>query len=65
MGFCSVLANPESAPKIDFSSYKSKIPIPGLVDSLQKQYEAFKVPYPADKLTSEVNAQEKTAVRIL
>lgn len=60
---CRVLANPAAAPKIDFASYKSKIPIAGLVDSLQKQYEAMKVPYPADKLTTEVNNQEKTAVR--
>jgi len=54
-----VLANPEAAPKIDFAAYKSKIPIPGLVDSFQKQYDALKVPYPADKLTTAVNAQEK------
>jgi len=56
-----VLANPEAPPKLNFGEYKSKIPIAGLVDSLQKQYDALKVPYPADKLTTEVNAQEKSA----
>jgi len=56
-----VLSNPETPPKLNFAEYKSKIPIAGLVDSLQKQFEALKVPYPADKLTSEVNAQEKQA----
>jgi len=56
-----VLANPDAAPKLNFAEYKSKIPIAGLVDSLQKQYEALKVPYPADKLSSEIAAQEKQA----
>ncbi|ODN01728.1 ATP synthase subunit d, mitochondrial [Orchesella cincta] len=49
----------QKPPKIDFAAYKSKIAIPGLVESFQKQYDAVKVPYPADKLTPEVNAQEK------
>ncbi|CAL8092664.1 unnamed protein product [Orchesella dallaii] len=56
-----VMANPEVAPKLDFAAYKAKIAVPGLVDSFQKQYEAIKVPYPADKLTPDVNAQEKQA----
>jgi len=56
-----VLSNPETAPKLDFSAYKAKIPIAGLAESFQKQYEALKVPYPADKLTADVNAQEKSA----
>jgi len=56
-----VLANPENAPKLDFAAYKAKIPIAGLAESFQKQYEALKIPYPADKVTSEINAQEKKA----
>jgi len=56
-----VLANPDTAPKLNFAEYKSKIPIAGLVDSLQKQYDALKVPYPADKLSPEIAAQEKQA----
>jgi hypothetical protein len=42
--------------------YKSKIS-PALVESFQKQYDAFKVPYPADKLSSEIASQEQQAVR--
>ncbi|XP_071578061.1 ATP synthase subunit d, mitochondrial [Temnothorax nylanderi] len=52
-------ANPEAPPKLDWAYYKKSIPIPGLVDKFQKEYESFKVPYPADKYTSEVEAQEK------
>ncbi|XP_024877425.1 ATP synthase subunit d, mitochondrial-like [Temnothorax curvispinosus] len=52
-------ANPEAPPKLDWAYYKKSIPIPGLVDKFQKEYESFKVPYPVDKYTSEVEAQEK------
>jgi len=58
-----VLANPESPPKIDFAFYKKKVPVAGLVDNFQKQYEALKVPYPADTVSSQIAAQEKEAVR--
>jgi len=58
-----VLSNPEAPPKLDFSAYKGKIPIAGLVDSFQKQYDAVKVPYPADKLSSEIAAQESKAMQ--
>lgn len=53
----SVLANPEAAPKIDWAAYKSKVAIPGLVESFQKNYEALKVPYPADNVSASVDAQ--------
>lgn len=51
----AMMANPEQPPKIDWAAYKSKIPIPGLVESFQKSYESLKVPYPADTLSSEVD----------
>lgn len=51
----AVLANPEQSPKIDWAAYKSKVPLAGLVDQFQKSYEALKVPYPADNLSSEVD----------
>lgn len=54
-----VNANPADPPKLDFSAYKGKIPIPGLVDSFQKQYESLKVPYPSENLTPKINEQEK------
>jgi len=56
-----VMANPEKAPKIDWAFYKSKVGVAGLVDTFQKQYEAFSVPYPADKLTGDIANQEKQA----
>lgn len=52
-------ANPETAPKIDWSYYKRTITTPGLVDKFQKEYEALSIPYPADKYTSNIEAQEK------
>lgn len=55
-------ANPETPPKIDWAYYKKNIPVPGLVDKFQKEYESFKVPYPADKYTSEIEAREKEMV---
>lgn len=56
---CSVVANPEVAPKIDWAFYKSKVAVPGLVDSFQKSYEAVKISYPTDNLTSQIETQEK------
>ncbi|CAH2235040.1 ATP synthase subunit d, mitochondrial [Pararge aegeria] len=52
-----VLANPAEPPKIDWAVYKQTIPVAGMVDNFQKQYAALKVPYPADTLTSKVDAQ--------
>ncbi|XP_047993373.1 ATP synthase subunit d, mitochondrial [Leguminivora glycinivorella] len=52
-----VLANPPEPPKINWALYKQTVPIPGMVDNFQKQYEALKIPYPADTLTAKVDAQ--------
>lgn len=52
------MSNPESAPKIDWAYYKSRVAVPGLVDTFQKNYEGIKIPYPPDNLTSQVVAQE-------
>jgi hypothetical protein len=57
--------NPETPAKIDWTYYKKNVPMPGLVDKFQKEYESFKVPYPADKYTSEVEAEEKQVVQYL
>lgn len=57
-----VLEYPENAPKIDWSFYKSRVPVAGMVDNFQKQYEAFKIPYPADNVTAQIAEQEKAAV---
>lgn len=55
----SVLANPEQAPKIDWDHYRKLVPIAGMVDSFQKQYDAVKIPYPTDNVTPQVEAQAK------
>jgi len=55
----SVLANPEQSPKIDWAYYKSRVAVPGLVESFQKSYESLKVPYPADNLTPQVENLRK------
>lgn len=56
----SVLANPETPPKIDWAAYKGKVPVAGMVDNFQKQYEALKVPYPADTVSAQVDQQKST-----
>ncbi|KAG8234153.1 hypothetical protein J437_LFUL014521 [Ladona fulva] len=57
-----VLANPESLPKIDWSFYKNRVPVAGMVDTFQKQYEGLKIPFPNDTYTPAVEAQEKQAM---
>ncbi|XP_032685043.1 ATP synthase subunit d, mitochondrial-like [Odontomachus brunneus] len=52
-------AYPETIPKIDWAFYKKNIAMPALVDKFQKEYEAFSVPYPADKYTSVIEDEEK------
>lgn len=54
-------ANPESLPKIDWAYYKKHIAAASLVESFQKQYETLSIPYPADKYTAAIDAEEKQA----
>eukprot|EP00088_Acartia_fossae_P055057 TRINITY_DN6390_c0_g1_i1.p2 TRINITY_DN6390_c0_g1~~TRINITY_DN6390_c0_g1_i1.p2 ORF type:complete len:178 (+),score=66.74 TRINITY_DN6390_c0_g1_i1:34-567(+) len=49
---------PETAPAIDFAAYKSKITVPGMVDSFAEKYGALNVPYPSDQgRLAEIDAQ--------
>ena len=57
-----VLANPENPPAIDWAAYSSKITIPGLVESFQKQYEALKIPYPENKVGHLIDTQKAEVV---
>lgn len=59
----SVLANPENPPKIDWAAYKKSVPIAGMVDNFQKQYEAVKIPFPADTVTSQVEQQKSQVAK--
>ncbi|KAH8388642.1 hypothetical protein KR093_011736 [Drosophila rubida] len=53
----AVLANPEKPPQIDWAYYKRLVPVSGLVDSFQKQYDALTVPYPKDNVSSQVDSE--------
>ncbi|CAH2039218.1 unnamed protein product, partial [Iphiclides podalirius] len=52
-----VLANPPEPPKINWNLYKQSVPIPGMVDNFQKQYDALKIPYPVDNVSAQIDAQ--------
>lgn len=56
------MANPESAPKIDWDYYKARVPVQGMVDDFRKKYEALNIPYPSDNVTPQIDQQEKEAV---
>ncbi|KAG8183412.1 hypothetical protein JTE90_023171 [Oedothorax gibbosus] len=54
-----MMSYPVEPPKIDFETYRKRLPNPALVDEFEKQFKAVKVPYPEDKLTAQIDAQEK------
>ncbi|KAL3275723.1 hypothetical protein HHI36_020471 [Cryptolaemus montrouzieri] len=54
-----VISLPENPPAIDWSHYKAKVPVAGMVDEFQKQFAALKIPYPPDTVSSQIDAQEK------
>ncbi|XP_017773779.1 PREDICTED: ATP synthase subunit d, mitochondrial [Nicrophorus vespilloides] len=54
-----VMANPESAPAIDWAFYKAKVPVAGMVDDFQKQYTALNIPYPPDNVSGQIDTLEK------
>jgi F-type H+-transporting ATPase subunit d len=50
--------HPESLGKIDFPMYKSKITVPGMVDTFEKSYSGLTIPYPGDQgKIAEIDAQ--------
>merc|ERR1711988_173692 len=59
----SVHKYPEALPAIDWSMYKSKIAMPGLVESFEKAYNSVNVPFPKDpdNIKASVDAQEADA----
>merc|ERR1711915_232902 len=56
-----VITLPESVPAINFAAYKARIPVAGMVDNFQKEYEALKVPYPADTVSQQIADVEGAA----
>ncbi|KAJ8682390.1 hypothetical protein QAD02_018182 [Eretmocerus hayati] len=57
--FRSVQQYPENPPKLDWAFYKKSVPVSGLVDKFQKEYESLKINYPEDKYTAQIDAQAK------
>lgn len=53
------MANPEKPPAIDWTFYKERVPVAGMVDNFQKQYGALSIPFPPDTISSQIDAQEK------
>ncbi len=53
----AIAALPDALPKIDFAAYKAKVAVTGMVDNFQKSYDALKVPYPKDTMTSTIDSQ--------
>lgn len=60
--FFRVLANPDTPPALDWTEYKKRIPIAGMVDTFRKSYETLNIPYPVDNVTKLVEEQEKTVL---
>lgn len=54
-----VVAQPETAPAINWDYYKQRVPIAGMVDEFQKKYSSLTIPYPPDTVSSQIDAQEK------
>lgn len=62
-----VQENPESVPTIDWVKYKQVVPASAMavVEKFQKEYETLKIPYPADRYTAKIEADEKDLVSII
>ncbi|KPI92306.1 ATP synthase subunit d, mitochondrial [Papilio xuthus] len=54
-----VQANPAEMPKIDWEAYKKLIPQSNIVEKLKSALEKYKIPYPKDIVTSQIDAQWK------
>ena len=59
-----MIALPDTLPAIDFTSYKAKVPVAGMVDEFEKQYKALaaSIPYPANTYDAEIDAAAKKYV---
>lgn len=57
----SVIANPETPPKINWDLYKKTVPVAGMVENFQKHYEALTIPFPADTMSAQIDQQKAAA----
>lgn len=51
------MALPPEPPKINWDAYRKSVPVAGLVDKFQKEYEAYQVPFPDDPLTKTIDEE--------
>ena len=42
---------PGELPKIDFTVYKSRVAVSGMVDTFEKSYAGLQIPYPSDQVS--------------
>jgi len=54
-----MLSYPETAPSIDFNSYRNRVANPEIVDKLEKAYKSVQISYPKDTRSHEVDTQQK------
>nr|ACO11425.1 ATP synthase subunit d, mitochondrial [Caligus rogercresseyi] len=59
--FAPSMHSPQSFPKFDFAMYRGRIAVPGMVDNFEKQWGALKVPFPADNVSSGLEAEAGSA----
>ncbi|CAB4067210.1 ATPeF0D [Lepeophtheirus salmonis] len=57
----TINALPAELPQIEFANYRNKIAVAGMVDNFEKQWGALKIPFPADKITSSIDAEANQA----
>ncbi|XP_033630578.1 ATP synthase subunit d, mitochondrial-like [Asterias rubens] len=50
---------PEQPAAVDWANYKKTVPVAGLVDKFQKQFESLKVPLPEDTASAKIASQAK------
>jgi len=55
----AVFANPETPSKIDFNTYRQRLPNPKMADEFEAKYKAVQIPYPKDNVSAQIDAQAK------
>jgi len=55
----AVYSFPEAPSKIDFNTYRQRLPNPKMADEFEAKYKAIQIPYPKDTVSAEIDAQAK------
>lgn len=54
---------PEAIPAINWAVYEGKIPVAGMLENFKKSYGALTIPYPEDKCSAAIDAEETEAMK--